>query len=99
MVYVPCYPAGLAAVDTAGNAVRVRWRGPSAAWGSPVLGGGAVWVADWNSGTLYELSPATGAVRHRIGLGGSLPHCVSPALSGNLALVGTLTGVTAIAGV
>ena len=99
MVYVPCYPAGLAAVDTAGNAVRVRWRGPSAAWGSPVLGGGAVWVADWNSGTLYELSPATGAVRHRIGLGGSLPHFVSPALSGNLALVGTLTGVTAIAGV
>jgi outer membrane protein assembly factor BamB len=98
VVYVPCYPAGLAAVDTAGNAVRVLWHGPSGAWGSPVIGGGAVWVADWNSGTLYELSPATGGVRHTAALGGALPHFVSPTLSGDLLLVGTLTGVVAISG-
>jgi outer membrane protein assembly factor BamB len=98
VVYVPCYPAGLAAVQTAGNTVRVRWRGPTGAWGSPVVGGGAVWVADWNSGRLYELSPATGAVRQQIGLGGPLPHFVSPTLAGRLLLVGTMTGVVAISG-
>jgi polyvinyl alcohol dehydrogenase (cytochrome) len=97
-VYVPCYPGGLTAVDTAGDRVRVLWRGPSSAWGSPVLGGGAVWVADWTAGTLYELDPATGKVRHQISLGGPLPHFVSPTLSGGLVLVGTLSGVAAVSG-
>jgi streptogramin lyase len=63
-----------------------------------VLGGGAVWVPDWNSGVLYELDPATGRVRHQIGLGGPLPHFASPSLSGALALVGTMTGVVAVRG-
>lgn len=98
VVFVPCYPAGLAAVDTAGNGLRVLWHGPAGAWGSPAVGGGAVWVADWNSGTLYELSPATGAVREKIALRGALPHFVSPSLSGNLLLIGTMTGVVAVSG-
>ncbi len=63
-----------------------------------MLGGGAVWVADWDSGRLYELAPSTGAVRQQISLGGQLPHFVSPSLSGALVLVGTLTGVTAVSG-
>jgi outer membrane protein assembly factor BamB len=96
--YVPCESGGMAAVSTAGGRIRVRWRGPAGAQGSPVLGGGAVWVPDWNSGVLYELDPATGRVRHQIGLGGPLPHFASPSLSGALALVGTMTGVVAVRG-
>jgi polyvinyl alcohol dehydrogenase (cytochrome) len=97
-VYVPCTGSGLTAVSTTRTKIRVRWHGPSGAWGSPVIGGGAVWVADWNSGTLYQLAARTGKVRHQITLGGPLPHFASPSLSGGLVLVGTMTGVTAVAG-
>jgi polyvinyl alcohol dehydrogenase (cytochrome) len=97
-VYVPCVGSGMAAVSTAGNRIRVLWRGPAGAWGSPVLGGGAVWVADWNSGVLYELGRAHGLVRHRIALGSALPHFASPSLSGALVIIGTDRGVVAVAG-
>jgi outer membrane protein assembly factor BamB len=99
VAYVPCASGGMAAVDTAGRRIRVVWRGPAAAAGSPVIGGGAVWVADWDAGDLYQLDPATGHVRQRIALGSPLPHFASPSLSGPLALIGTMSGVTAVAGV
>ena len=98
IVYVPCISGGMAAVNTSGTKVKVLWRGPGAAQGSPVAGGGAIWVADWNAGVLYQLSPASGHVRHRIRLGAALPHFTSPSLSGGLALVGTLNGVVAVRG-
>lgn len=98
IVYVPCLFGGLAAVSTAGNRVTVLWRGPSDGSGSPVVGGDAVWVAGPDSGTLYELDPATGKVRQHIKVAGALPHFVSPSLAGGLALIGTMTGVTAISG-
>jgi polyvinyl alcohol dehydrogenase (cytochrome) len=98
IAYVPCEGGGMAAVDTAGRQIRVLWRGPSSAAGSPVLGGGAVWVADWDAGTLYQLSPANGQVRQQIGLGSALPHFTSPSLSGPLVLTGTMSGVTAVSG-
>ena len=97
-VYVPCIGGGMAAVNTAGNTIKVLWRGPGGAQGSPVLGGGAVWVPDWNAGVLYELDPGTGHVRHQIKLGSALPHFASPSLSGSLALVGTMHGVVAVRG-
>ena len=98
VAYVPCEGGGMAAVDTAGRQIRVLWRGPAPAAGSPVLGGGAVWVADWDAGVLYQLSPASGRVRQQIGLGSPLPHFASPSLSGPLVLTGTMTGVTAVSG-
>jgi outer membrane protein assembly factor BamB len=98
VAYIPCESGGMAAVDTAGGRLRVLWRGPGGAQGSPVTGGGAVWVTDKDAGTLYELSLATGRVRYQIGLGSPLPHLVSPSLSGGLVLVGTMTGVTAVRG-
>jgi polyvinyl alcohol dehydrogenase (cytochrome) len=98
VVYVPCWASGLTAVDTAGNRITIRWRSPPAVWGSPVLGGGAVWVAQPDNGTLYELSPATGRVRHELKLAGRLPNFVSPSLSGRLVLIGTMSGVTAVSG-
>ncbi|HYZ52283.1 MAG TPA: PQQ-binding-like beta-propeller repeat protein [Streptosporangiaceae bacterium] len=97
-VYEPCGHGGMTAVATSGNRIRVLWRGPASAWGSPVLGGGAVWVNDWTSGTLYELDPASGAVRDRVSLGSALPHFASLSLAGPLAFVGTSDGVTAVRG-
>ena len=76
------------------------WRGPADAQGSPVVGGGAVWVTTTpaTGGTLYELNPATGAVEHQIAISAGLPHFSSLSLSGGRAYVGTLTGVTAVNG-
>jgi hypothetical protein len=98
IVYVPCISGGMAAVNTSGTKIKVLWRGPGAAQGSPVVGGGAIWVADWNAGVLYQLSPSSGHLRHKIRLGSALPHFASPSLSGGLALVGTLHGVVAVHG-
>ena len=98
VAYVPCLSGGMAAVTTAGARIRVLWRGPAGALGSPVLGGGAVWVPDWNSGVLYQLSPATGHVRYKISLGTALAPLASPSLSGRLVLLGTTSGVVAVSG-
>lgn len=101
VVYEPCrYGGGMAAVrvNAAQQTINVLWRGPGGAQGSPVIGGGAVWVTNYSSGVLYELNQATGAVEHQISLGQSLPTFSSLALSGGTAYVSTLTGVTAING-
>ena len=98
VVYVPCISGGMAAVDTSGNKIRVLWRGSAPAQGSPVLGGGAVWVPGWTAGVLCQLDPGTGHVRHQIKLGSALPHFASPSLSGPLALIGTMSGVVAVHG-
>ena len=105
MVYEPCHSGGMAAVyvSAAQRKIDIRWRGPADGNGSPVLGGGAAWVTAYNSaggtsGTLYELSSATGAIRSQIEIGAGLPHFSSLSLAGDTAYVGTLTGVTAVNG-
>jgi outer membrane protein assembly factor BamB len=99
VVYEPCERGGLAAIDTTGHKIRVLWHGPPSAWGSPVLGGGAVWVTDWKTGTLYELDQATGATRASLGLGTTLPHFSSMSMTGSHAFLGTMEGVIAVGGV
>ncbi|MBV8542248.1 MAG: PQQ-binding-like beta-propeller repeat protein [Pseudonocardiales bacterium] len=94
-VYLPCTDSTRAVdVDSAGG-LRLRWRAPVPADGSPVLGGGAVWVTDTDHGVLYALDPATGVPRQRIGVG-PLPHFASPTLAGTHAYLGTTTGIVAI---
>ena len=97
-VYEPCADGGIAAVSTAGNQVRVLWRGPASAAGSPVVGGGAVWVIDYSGGTLYQLNPATGGVRQTLNLGTQLPHFASMSMSGTRAYVGADSAVIAVTG-
>jgi outer membrane protein assembly factor BamB len=99
IVYEPCEQGGMAAIETSGHAITVRWRGPSSAFGSPVVGGGAVWVTDWSAGTLYELDPGTGATRASLSLGTTLPHFSSMSMTGSHAFLGTMEGVIAVAGV
>jgi hypothetical protein len=105
MVYEPCQSGGMAAVyvSAADRKIDIRWRGPSDGNGSPVLGGGAAWVTAYAphggaSGTLYELSSATGAIRSQIEIGAGLPHFSSLSLAGGTAYVSTLTGITAVNG-
>jgi outer membrane protein assembly factor BamB len=101
VVYVPCRNVhGVTAVQVsvAAKEIRILWRGPSDADGSPVIGGGAVWVTAWGSGTLYALNAATGAVLRRLSLGGQLPHFSSMSLSGSHAYLGALNGVIAVSG-
>jgi outer membrane protein assembly factor BamB len=101
-VYEPCSSGGLAAVsvNAAKKTIKVLWRGPSNGNGSPVVGGGAVWVTYYsaNGGELYELNPASGAVEHQINIAGGMPHFSSLALSGSTAYVSTLAGITAVNG-
>jgi hypothetical protein len=99
VVYEPCAQGGLAAVEVAGNQIRVRWRGPSQAQGSPVVGGGAVWVTDYQGGTLYQVDQATGATRASLSLGATLPHFSSMSMTGSHAFLGTMQGVIAVGGV
>jgi outer membrane protein assembly factor BamB len=97
-VYEPCAQGGMAAIDTTGKSIRILWRGPSNAAGSPVVGGDAVWVTDYSGGRLYELNPATGTTRYSLPLGTALPHFASMSMSGHDAYLGTDDGVTAVAG-
>jgi outer membrane protein assembly factor BamB len=97
-VYEPCDQGGMAAISTAGNKIQVLWRGPGSAAGSPVVGGGAVWVTDYAAGTLYELDPATGKTRYSVSLGTPLPHFASLSMTGSHAYLGTMEGVVAVAG-
>jgi outer membrane protein assembly factor BamB len=99
VAYEPCEQGGLAAISTAGNKIRVLWRGPGNAWGSPVIGGGAVWVTDWNAGTLYQLDQASGAIRASLSLGTPLPHFSSMSMAGSRAYLGTMDGVVSVSGV
>jgi hypothetical protein len=99
VAYEPCEQGGLAAISTAGNKIRVLWRGPGNAWGSPVIGGGAVWVTDWNAGTLYQLDQASGAIRASLSLGTPLPHFSSMSMAGRRAYLGTMDGVVSVSGV
>jgi polyvinyl alcohol dehydrogenase (cytochrome) len=102
-VYEPCSGGGTAAiaVNAATRKISVLWHGPSAANGSPVVGGGAVWVTHYSDsgGTLYELDPANGTVRSQLPISDGLPHFSSLSLAGGTAFLGTLRGVVAVDGV
>jgi outer membrane protein assembly factor BamB len=101
VVYVPCrFDGGVTAVQVsvANKEIKVLWRGPSDADGSPVVGGGVVWVTASDSGSLYALSPTTGTVLGQLPLGDHLPHFSSMSLSGSNAYLGTLSGIVAVSG-
>jgi outer membrane protein assembly factor BamB len=97
-VIVPCAGGGPVAVSTRNSRLRVLWHGPASADGSPVIGGGAIWVTSTSAGLLYELNARTGAIRQQIRIGSELAHFASPTLAGRVVLVGTLHGVVAVTG-
>ena len=86
-------------LSAANKTIKVLWRGPASAQGTPVIGGGAVWVTDYQGGRLYELDQATGATRAALSLGTTLPHFSSMSMTGSHAFLGTMEGVIAVGGV
>jgi outer membrane protein assembly factor BamB len=98
-LYVPCQEhIKEINVDTVNRTVSAGWSGPSTSTaGPPIIAGGALWSVDWSNGTLYGLNAATGATLTTIALG-SVPHFTSPSAALGLLLIGTTTGVTALAG-
>jgi outer membrane protein assembly factor BamB len=98
-VYLPCTTGPRAVTIGTDGTARELWRAAASvpAEGSPVIGGGAVWVVDNNGGVLYALDPGTGAALAQVRVG-QAPNFASPTLSGNRAYVGTRAGVTAVSG-
>lgn len=85
------------------RALRVTKSGLSWAWtrngiyGSPVIAGGYVFVADAVSGDLVVLGLARGGIHGRYHVG-TLPHFPSEVVSGSWVFAPSLTGVTAFHG-
>lgn len=94
-VFVPCTDGLRAVRIAAGGGMTVTWHAASGTTGSPVLGGGAVWALDPDGGVLHQLDPTTGASVASAPVGRA-NRFATPTLTGNLVLVGTLSGVTAI---
>jgi hypothetical protein len=62
-----------------------------------VVGGGVVIAVDPATGTLHAFDEGTGAGRDQIDVG-AVSHFATPALDGDLVLVPTLAGVSAVRG-
>lgn len=94
--YLPCTDGPMAVAVGQNGTPSVLWHAPVTANGSPTVGGGAVWVPDYRTGTLYALDQHDGHVLTKIDIG-PLPHFASPTLAWSHAYVGTLGGVVAVA--
>ena len=76
-VYVPCAD-GLYALSVSATSIDIAWHAGHPVLGSPILAAGAVWGIEPDTGTLYALDPATGAVLNTIAMG-SAQHFSTPA--------------------
>jgi outer membrane protein assembly factor BamB len=76
---------------------HLRWTWSASLYGSPVIAGNRVYVADRTSGDLFVLRLDNGGVVQRIHAG-DLTHFPSEVVDGGFVFVPTLTGVTAFHG-
>ncbi len=92
--FVPCSD-GLLRVDVGSTTLTARWRAPASVTGSPVVGGGVVFSLDPAGGRLHVLDERTGTevTSARTGV---TSRFATPAVSGDLVLVPTLAGITAL---
>jgi len=95
VIYLPCTDGVRAVrVDNAGK-LHVLWHADGAITGSPVVGGGRVWVLDPPGGVLHGLDPATGRGVGSVDVG-EANRFATPAISGSRLVVGTLTGIAVV---
>ena len=81
MVFLPCSD-GLVALSVTSSSMSVAWKASQVHLGSAIVAAGAVWVIDVDTSTLYALSPASGAVLFRLGLGASQHFSTGAATEG-----------------
>jgi outer membrane protein assembly factor BamB len=93
VVIMPCQ-SGVRALVVGRHSLHWRWTA-SGIYGSPVIVGKRVYVADVDSGDLRVLSLRTGHVISSIAVG-SLTHFPSEVVEGGHVFVPTLSGITAI---
>jgi outer membrane protein assembly factor BamB len=95
---LPCKTGtvGMLALSVGKHHLRTKWR-TDGVYGSPIIAGKRVYVADLNSGDLKVLSLKSGHVIGSISVG-SLPTFPSEVVDGNHVFVPTLDGITAIHG-
>jgi hypothetical protein len=95
-MYLPCTD-GLRQVQVQpGARLEPGWQAPAGVSGSPVVGGHTVYSLDPAGGILYALDADRGSVRTSAPVG-QTSRFATPTLAGGLVLVGTLTGVVALA--
>jgi YVTN family beta-propeller protein len=93
VVVMPCID-GVRALTVRKHSLHWRW-GASGIYGSPVIAGKRVYVADSNSGSLRVLSLKNGQPVASISVG-SMPRFSSEVVEGGHVFVPTLNGITAI---
>jgi outer membrane protein assembly factor BamB len=81
-------------VDDAGKLHEV-WHASESITGSPVIGGGRIWVLDTNNGILHGLDPATGQSVGQVDVGVA-NRFATPALYGADVIVPTLAGIAVV---
>jgi hypothetical protein len=92
VVFLPCTDGVRAvSVDDDGR-LHVLWHASESITGSPVIGGGRVWVLDPKGGILHALDPATGQSQTQVAVG-EANRFATPALYGADVIVPTLAGV------
>jgi len=95
VVYLPCTDGVRAVrVDASGH-LHVLWHASGSITGSPVIGGGRVWVLDTTAGVLHALDPSTGQSLGQADVGVA-NRFATPALAGADVIVPTLAGIAVV---
>ena len=96
-VLMPClFSHQIRALSVGSSSMHWAWTA-NGVYGSPIIAGPRVYVADRESGDLFVLNLADGSLVQRIHAG-SLTHFPSSVVDGGYVFVPTLTGVTAFHG-
>jgi hypothetical protein len=96
-VLMPClFSHQVRALEVGSSSLHWGWTA-NGLYGSPIIAGSRVYVADRESGDLFVLALSDGSVVQRIHAG-SLTHFPSSVVDGGYVFVPTLTGVTAFHG-
>jgi hypothetical protein len=94
--YLPCV-SGIIAVraEQSPPGLHLLWSSGTGG-GPPIMAAGLIWTIGQN-GTLYGLTPATGAVRQQASIGAVANHFPTPAVAGGLMLAPAARDVVAFA--
>jgi outer membrane protein assembly factor BamB len=95
IVYVPCTDGVRAVHIDAAGGLHTLWHASDSIAGSPVVGGGRIWVLDAKAGVLHGLDPRTGQSLGHASVG-AVSRFATPALYGNRVLVPTLSGLAVL---